>query len=129
MIKENATVWHYDNQKLASFDDVELFEGEYGKIHPDYLPYLTKVGFEVIGSEYFDRIDELKINIKRFKEDWTVDPDGKIKECFVFHWDGSGNPIGVSWIDNKIYVDDHAFGSGKCLGDSIGDYIKGLIDD
>ncbi len=129
MIKEKATDWHYDNQKLANSNDIELFENEYGKIHPDYLPYLTDVGFEVVGSGYFDRIDELITNTKRFKENWTVDPDGKIKECFVFHWDGSGNPIGISWNDNKIYVDDHTFGSGKCLGNSIDEYIMGLIDD
>jgi hypothetical protein len=131
-ILKHGMDYHFQEQQLASTDDIQAFENEYEKIHPDYLSYLTEVGFPTVGAESFDRIAELKEVRQRLgksTKDWGLPDEGKTKECFVFHWDGSGNPVGISWNDRKVYVDDHDFGLGILLGENIDEYVASLLNE
>jgi len=132
MILSHGMEHHFQNQVLASESDILSFEKEFERIHPAYIPYLKEVGFPNVGSEAFDRISELqevRIRLGRDPKKWGLPDEGKTKDCFIFHWDGSGNPVGISWIDQRVYVDDHDFGLGILLGEDIDSYVRSLLEE
>ncbi|MEN9678103.1 MAG: hypothetical protein RIS76_3999 [Verrucomicrobiota bacterium] len=129
LLRERESAWAREKRLLATSEEIELFEREYGKIHPEYVPYLREVGYATVGSEYFDRLPELRKSIRKGDGYRGPDSPGKMGECFIFHWDGCGNPVGISWKDSKIYVDDDVYGMGMCLSDSLDDYVTELLNE
>ena len=129
LLNTQASEWLLKGRILATDSEIEEYEAQIEKIHPSYIPYLREAGYETVGAEYFDRLKDLKENQEKGKSYKSPASKGKMKECFIFHWDGCGNPVGVSWKDNKVYVDDDVYGNGMELNESIDDYVIELLND
>src|SRR5688500_14238598 len=72
----------------ATASQLQQLEDEVGKIPPAFRWFLSEMGGGPVGSEWVDDVAKLRATHKKFKkEPWSL------SNCFIFGWDGSGNPM------------------------------------
>jgi hypothetical protein len=107
-------------KKPASEGALCAFEAMFAAIPADYRWYLAECGGGVVGSQWVDDVEELRVSHLKFtSEEWTM------RDVFVIGWDGGGNPMGIDRSTGRVLVEDHQFGGIHVLASSFVDFVLG----